>query len=79
MKLSSKLKHKKIHDSPQIHDNFYFDPKVYFVQFSIPELDINKRKLLENDDEEKIISCRDTRKKMVKLGANEFYLTKGVR
>jgi hypothetical protein len=63
MKLSSKLKHKKIHDSPQIHDNFYFDPKVYFVQFSIPELDKDKRKLLENDDQEKIISCRDTRKK----------------
>jgi hypothetical protein len=37
--------------------------KVFFVQFSIPELDKNKRKLLENDDEEKIISCRDTRKK----------------
>ena len=53
--------------------------KVFFVQFSIPELDKNKRKLLENDDEEKTISCRDTRKKMVKLGANEFYLTKGVR
>jgi len=29
----------KTHDSPQTHDNFYFDLKIYFVYFSVLKLE----------------------------------------
>jgi hypothetical protein len=41
MKLGSELKHgKKIHDTPFIHENFYFDLKAHFVNFLVPQLEI---------------------------------------
>jgi hypothetical protein len=37
-----------MHGSLQIHNNFYFDSKVYFIHFSIIKLKRKERKLSKN-------------------------------
>jgi hypothetical protein len=37
-----------MHGSLQIHNNFYFDPKIYFIHFSIIKLKRKERKLSKN-------------------------------
>jgi len=38
-----KVNHKEIHFSQQIHKKFYFDPKVYYIYFSILKLEKKER------------------------------------
>jgi hypothetical protein len=42
-----------MHGSLQIHNNFYFDPKVYFIHFSIIKLKRKERKLSKNYKKER--------------------------
>ena len=43
----------KTHDSLQIHDNFYFGLKIYFIYFSVLKLEKCERKLLKNSERER--------------------------
>jgi hypothetical protein len=52
MKLIFKLKYRE-NASLQIHNNFYFDPKIYFIHFSIIKLKRKERKLSKNGKKKK--------------------------
>jgi hypothetical protein len=51
-----------MHGSLQIHNNFYFEPKIYFIHFSIIKLKRKERKLSKNckKKREKMIGCCNT-------------------
>lgn len=52
-----------MHGSPQIHDNLYFDLKVYFIYFWVFKLEREERKFLGNRERKKMVGCHDINNK----------------
>jgi hypothetical protein len=59
-----------MHGSPQIHENFYFDPKIHFVNFSVFKLERGES-FMGNCERKKMIGCLIPTTKMITFGVEK--------